>query len=123
MPALAYNYAPRKVEGQRKSEVKLPDPTCEKYLPLVEKYDWDPDVAMRVMYAESGCQPTAYNAKDQHKTCVGSSGLMQIDCTYGKLFNPEENIRVAYFDKYLKGGWYRHWGPCITGKIKCGPKV
>jgi len=63
---------------------------------LVSRYDWPIDEALRVMGCESSGYADAYNA--------GNYGLMQINAVHAakvdgaleRLFEPEENLRVAY---------------------------
>ena len=98
---------------------------CEAYRPLVEQYDWNVDVVLNIMRAESGCSPKALN--NNSKTKDHSVGLMQIN-TYGSLssdrpnpehlFLPENNIAYAY--ELYKNGGYRHWSVCTNGMVNCG---
>jgi soluble lytic murein transglycosylase-like protein len=88
---------------------------CEDWRHLVEQYDWDVDLALRVMEKESSCNPTATNPeahrnRDGSVFCYGSYGLMQVSCHDGVLYDPAENIAVAY-RKYKAGGW-SPWGVC-----------
>jgi len=97
---------------------------CLPYLKEIEKYAWDSRVASKVMFAESACNPQAVNKKDNHKKCMGSYGLFQISCTTTTSTDPATNIRLAYEEKYKKGGW-KHWSTCkrINGKepkVNCG---
>lgn len=84
---------------------------CESYRPLFEQYGWNVNTAMAIMQAESGCRPTAISPTDDH-------GLMQINHgveIYGQgIYDPATNIRIAYTEKYLKGGW-RHWSVYNSG--------
>lgn len=97
---------------------------CQEYLPLVERYDWDSDIVLRIMRAESGCVPYALN--NNPNTRDYSVGLMQIN-VYGdlaknrpspeELFIPENNIAYAY-SLYQSGG-YGHWSVCSNGMVYC----
>lgn len=73
---------------------------CENYRSAVSQYDWDTDTMMRIMSAESGCNPTNHNYQDNHGSCMGSYGLFQIGCVHGysvaHLENPSNNIAAAY---------------------------
>ncbi len=90
---------------------------CETYRPLVAKYGWNVEVAMNVMRAESGCNPNAINKTDNHKVCRGSYGLFQISCHSGVVYDPEENVKIAWA-KYQARGW-KPWGVCNSGKVDC----
>lgn len=82
---------------------------CEQYKPLVAKYSWDINVAMAVMYAESGCNPNAVSSTNDH-------GLFQLHGI--PIYNPAENVAYAYNNKYLAGGW-SHWTVCNVGIVDC----
>jgi hypothetical protein len=78
---------------------------------LVNKYQWDTDVAYAVCMAESGGNPSASNWSDQHNGCAGSHGLMQIACVHTSGLpehNPEKNMEKA-FEIYSRSGW-QPWG-------------
>ena len=97
---------------------------CLPYLDEIKKYDWDSEIASQIMLKESGCDKTAVNKIDNHGACLGSYGLFQISCTTSTTTIPSENIKLAYEEKYLKGGW-KHWSTClrINGKeplVDCG---
>lgn len=84
----------------------------------LEKYDWDYDMARKVMICESGGNPNAHNFS--HATKDDSWGLFQINI-YGKLAEirppskwleiPENNIEYAY-KIYLSEGW-KAWKNCL----------
>lgn len=97
---------------------KVPE-ACNKYVDEAEKYDWNVAVAIQIMYQESRCNPNAQNRTDVHKLCRGSFGLMQISCDQGIIYDPAYNIKIAYEQKYKKGGW-KHWSVCKNGKVDCG---
>lgn len=87
---------------------------CDLYRAEVEKYDWDPDTMMRIMKAESGCNPEALN--DNPATGDYSVGLLQINLYGGnaahrppeeELLIPKNNIAFAY--ELFKNGGYHHW--------------
>lgn len=84
---------------------------CEAYRGMVAAYDWDVSTMMRIMKAESGCNPTNHNYGDNHRSCLGSYGLLQVGCVHGYsasyLSNPENNIRVAY--NIWKSSGYNAW--------------
>jgi hypothetical protein len=66
---------------------------------LVLNYDWPQATAMRICLAESGGNPNAANWTDDHRSwagCMGSFGLFQLNCGFGQIFDPYENVRVAY---------------------------
>jgi len=84
---------------------------CEHYRPMLQKYDWNVDTMLRIMQAESGCNPTNHNINDNHGSCLGSYGLLQIGCVHGYdpkyLEDPKNNIAVAY--KVYKSSGYNAW--------------
>lgn len=97
---------------------------CEQWRPLVAKYSWDVDVAMSVMRAESGCNPNAANWGDAHETCMGSFGLFQIACMSGQIFDPAQNVAIAwakYTAKNFDGSMrkWSPWGVCNRGIVNC----
>lgn len=101
---------------------------CEQYRSIVNQYDWNTDVAMAVMEAESTewvngkrvpCHRNAANWNDHHGSCQGSFGLFQLACLHkGKLngrsfSNPAANIAAAH-QIYSQGGWTQ-WGAYTNG--------
>jgi hypothetical protein len=108
--------------------VKVPQPTvhpigCENYRQLVSQYEWNVEVALKVMRAESGCNPSAIG--DQY-TIRGlyapSCGLFQIRTLQGRptceqLQNPATNIEWA-IKLYRASGW-QPWSVCKNGKVSC----
>lgn len=91
--------------------------SCETYRSLVAQYGWNVDTAMQVMKAESGCNPGAANTTDNHGVCMGSFGLFQISCHSGAVYDPAQNVAIAW-SKYQKSGW-QPWGVCTSGKVRC----
>jgi hypothetical protein len=87
--------------------------TCNDYRDIVARYDWNVDIAMAIMQAESGCNPRAANWNDNHGVCMGSFGLFQISCHGGQIYDPKHNIEVAYA-KYKARGW-QPWGAYTNG--------
>lgn len=90
---------------------------CEQYRSLVERYDWNVELALAVMRAESGCNPDGINWQDGHNGCTGSYGLYQVACLH---FNEnqdkldvETNIAVAY-RIYERSGW-QPWAAYTNG--------
>lgn len=93
-------------------------PECNQYRELVEKYDWNVDVAMAVMEAESGCNPEEVNWKDNHKVCMGSAGLFQIGCVHKsieEMKDSHKNIEQAY-KIYSKDKSWNPWGAFTDGR-------
>ena len=100
----------------KQAAVVIPTPVaqgCDAYRPLVAKYKWNVEVAMAIMQAESGCNPNAANWSDSHNICMGSFGLFQISCHSGQVYDPQENIRIAWA-KYQARGW-QPWGAYNSG--------
>jgi soluble lytic murein transglycosylase-like protein len=79
-------------------------PQCNQFRHLVEKYDWDTELVMKIMELESSCNPNAVG--DGHLTFENgtkgmSCGLMQVRVLEGRpdcetLKNPETNLEWAY---------------------------
>ena len=84
---------------------------------LINRYDWNPEIAYRIMVCESKGNPEAHNFS--HKTKDDSWGLFQINL-YGRLADnrpiaewliiPENNIAYAY-EIYQEQGWGA-WNRC-----------
>jgi hypothetical protein len=91
------------------------------YYNEISKYDWDISLAYSIMVLESSGNAYAKNNKDYHYTgkCWGSYGLFQLACFRGNLetlYDPKENIRLAY-ELWKVEGW-KPWGVC-GDKINC----
>lgn len=84
---------------------------CDAYRGMLAQYDWNVDTMARIMNAESGCNPTNHNYGDNHGSCLGSYGLMQVGCVHGYsaayLSSPANNIAAAY--KIFKSQGYTAW--------------
>lgn len=95
---------------------------CENYRNLISQYEWNVDVALKVMQAESGCNPHAVG----DKRVIGgiyapSCGLFQIRTLSGRpscdqLQNPNTNVEWA-IKLYRASGW-QPWSVCRT-KVSC----
>lgn len=76
----------------------------EQWRPIIAKYPWPVEEAMLTMSRESGGNPNAVSATDDH-------GLFQIHnglSNYGPaIYDPETNVRIAY-GMYASRGW-RPW--------------
>jgi len=98
---------------------------CEQYRLLVAQYDWNVDIAMAIMNAESECSTTVVN--DNPATKDYSIGLFQINL-FGNnaksrpseeaLKDPATNIAFAY-KLYKSSGFQSQWGVCRK-KVNCG---
>lgn len=96
---------------------------CEQYRHIVERYEWNADIVLAIMEAESGCDTSVVN--DNPATGDYSVGLMQINI-YGAnakyrpseqaLKDPATNIAYAY-SLWKSSGFQSQWGVCR--KIKC----
>lgn len=76
----------------------------EQWRPIVAKYPWPVDQAMLVMARESGGNPRAVSATDDHGLFQIHSGL----ANYGQaIYDPETNVKIAY-GMYASRGW-RPW--------------
>lgn len=83
---------------------------------LVRNYtNWDTSVAYAVCMAESGGNSNAANYNDNHGTCVGSFGLMQLACFWiSNPTDPTANMAKAN-EIYSRSGW-SPWGAYTSGK-------
>lgn len=76
----------------------------------MRQYDWDASIALAIMQAESGCNPSAHNPANFDGS--NDSGLFQINSIHvasGLISeearrDPVQNIKAAY-DIYQGGGW------------------
>ena len=83
---------------------------------LVRNYtNWNVDVAYAVCMAESGGNSNAANYNDNHGSCVGSFGLMQLACFW--IPNPTDpNANIAKANEiWSRSGW-QPWGAYTSGK-------
>lgn len=82
---------------------------------LVYKYSsWDQSVAHAVCLAESGGNSNAANYNDNHGSCRGSFGLMQLACFWiSNPTDPEANMAKAN-EIYNRSGW-SPWGAYTSG--------
>lgn len=96
--ALATKAATKKVAVQAVSH------SVEQWRSIVAKYPWPVEEAMLTMTRESGGNPRAVSATDDH-------GLFQIHgglTNYGPaIYDPETNVQIAY-KMYAARGW-RPW--------------
>lgn len=107
-------------------EKVIPVKGCEQYRQLISQYDWDVEVAMKIMKAESTCGSERVN--NNPNTGDYSVGLFQINL-YGanartrpseiELKDPATNI--AWANKLYQGNgksFIGQWGVCRT-KVSC----
>lgn len=96
---------------------------CEAYRSEISKYNWNVDVALKVMRAESGCNPGAVG---DNRVIGGiyapSCGLFQIRTLQGRpscsaLQNVATNVSWAY-RLYSSSGW-QPWSVCKNGMVAC----
>jgi hypothetical protein len=83
---------------------------------LVRNYtNWDTRVAYAVCMAESGGNTNAANYNDNHGSCIGSFGLMQLACFWiPNPTDPTANIAKAN-EIWSRSGW-QPWGAYTSGK-------
>ncbi len=106
-------------------EVHVPAPQtyviaggCEQYRSIVQKYDWNVDIALAVMQAESSCISNRDNS-GLNKNGSNDKGLMQINSIHSDLisdldrFDPEKNIQAGY-EIYRGAGW-KAWSAYNNG--------
>lgn len=86
---------------------------CEQYRPLVAQYNWNVDVALAVMKAESNCNPNAIHVNSNGSVDHGLFQLNNINVT-----DPAQNIAIAYNQKYVPSHW-SPWVVCTKGIVKC----
>lgn len=112
---------PKAVKPTPKAVEVSPTGGCERFRPLVARYDWDENIALAVMQAESGCNPYADNT-GLNSDGTTDKGLMQINSihvTSGLIgdqerFIPESNIRAAY--AIYQGNSWNAWSSYNSGK-------
>jgi len=88
----------------------------------VSKYDWDVNIALAVMRAESGCRVDAFNSQNANGT--NDAGLFQINSIHVQSglisnearFNPEQNIKAAY--AIYRGSGWRAWAAYCSGSFQ-----
>ncbi len=91
---------------------------CEQYRSLVQKYDWNVDIALAVMQAESSCISDRDNTGLNYDGS-NDKGLMQINSIHSNIISdldrldPVENIRAAY-EVYRGSGW-KAWSAYNNG--------
>lgn len=97
----------------------LPEVTpCDYYKQLIRQYDWNDEIAISIMLAESQCDVDVVN--DNPATKDYSVGLFQVNL-YGTnakyrpseeaLKDPKVNIEFAY-KLYKSSGFQSQWGVC-----------
>lgn len=101
-------------------------PECNQYRHLVEKYDWDTELVMKIMELESSCRPEVVN--NNPKTGDHSIGLMQINLfkdlkhtrpSEEELKDPAQNLEFAY-QLYKNRGNYKDWSTYKKAKLALG---
>ena len=99
-----------------KTEV-IYDGVCAQYYDMVDKYDWDTEIMLAIMYAESNCRANLDNT-GLNKDGSVDYGLFQINSIHGydknDLMDPAFNIDVAY--KIYKSQGLRAWSVYNSGK-------
>jgi hypothetical protein len=119
-----------KVEQRQEEVIEVPPQPvvvkhpigCEHYRTEVSKYNWNVEVMLRIMKAESSCNPNAvgddYPIRGLH---APSCGLLQIRTLSGRpscveLKDPATNIAWAY--RIYQSQGYPAWSVCKT-KVAC----
>lgn len=86
---------------------------CKEYYDIVSKYDWDVNLVLAIMKAESGCNPNAVN---YNTNGTKDTGLMQLNSAYWKqTMDPEENIAEAYRIYTRWGNTFNAWCAYTNG--------
>lgn len=108
--------AKKPVEKPVESVEKPPEPVATGGCELVYNYtNWDQRVAYAVCMAESRGDTYAANLTDNHGSCRGSFGLMQLACFWiPDPYNAVSNIAKAN-EIYARSGW-GPWGAYTSGK-------
>lgn len=96
---------------------------CEQYRQLVSKYKWDVDIALAIMRAESGCDPTVDNT-GLNEDGTNDVGLMQVNSIHlndkATRKDPAVNIRLAYSIYSNRATWdtsgWKAWSAYNNGK-------
>ena len=104
---------------------ELPEVTsCDYYKQLIRQYDWNDEVAISIMLAESGCNESVVN--DNPRTKDYSVGLFQVNLYGGnakhrpseaELKDPKTNIEFAY-NLWKDYGFNSQWGVCRRN-VRC----
>lgn len=96
---------------------------CERFQPLLEKYDWDVRIMKAIMQAESSCNEnstgdTSLTFTQNGRTYGYSVSLFQVRILPGREAcdsrNPEVNIDCAY--RVWKSQGYRAWSVYTNGR-------
>lgn len=114
-PVVAPIQQPEPVPEKPVSDTPAPTPVVAGDCSLAYNYDWPQKTAYAVCMAESSGNPRAANLSDNHMSwagCMGSFGLMQINCSHGQLYDGNANMAVAY--KMYKG-----WGNSFAAWTSC----
>lgn len=96
---------------------------CEQYRSLVSLYNWDVNVALAIMRAESGCNHMADNS-GLNRDGTSDKGLMQINSihvTSGLIsdqgrYDPAANLDAAYKLYRGAGNSFTPWAAYNSGK-------
>ena len=96
---------------------------CDRFQPLLEKYDWDVRTMLAIMRAESGCDPnvtgdTSLTFTQNGRTYGYSVSLFQVRILPGRehcdSHDPATNIACAYH--VWKSQGYKAWSVYTNGK-------
>lgn len=112
-------------------QISTPQNTnCEKYRPLLEKYDWEISIAYAIMQAENrSCDPAANNA-GLNTDGTNDAGLMQINSIHvdsglisdADRYNPDRSIKAAYMLYKQRASWdtngWNAWATFNNGEYK-----
>lgn len=89
---------------------------------LVNGYPWPTATAYRVCMQESGGNSYNSNWKDDHTSwagCMGSFGLMQINCSHGQVYDGAQNMAIAFQMWSAAGGSFWNDWPNTCAKVGC----
>lgn len=89
---------------------------CEEFRNLVKQYDWNVEIMLAIMMAESGCNPRSDNS-GLNVDGTYDYGLFQINSVHGHsrdiLANPAKNTEIAF--KIWQSQGYRAWAAYNNG--------
>lgn len=107
-----------------KPQIALSQGDCEQYRDIIDNYDWDVEIAMKIASHESGCDTSIVN--DNPATGDYSIGIFQINIfganakyrpSEQALKDPATNIAYAY-SLWKSSGFQSQWSVCRS-VVRC----
>lgn len=87
---------------------------CANYLPLVQQYNWNVQVAMAIMQTESQCNPNPPSNAAINYDGVSDFGLFQLHGI--PITDPAANVAYAYYHKYVPADGFTPWNTYTSGR-------